>query len=356
MKNRKLISGIAAVALAGVVFSFTSGVTGDDPEMKQYEVIRMVNGEMTMFDTLVPKSSDYTADNYLSDLGFSEDKNVSIINLLDNCHGIEMTEMHHGDEKGEHKMMFIEMNVEGHEDIEIDENGNMVIIKMDSEELHEIKENGEGNEIIIEKRVIKSLDGENEEMTIDIDVEGMTEGLNIDSLIKVAMDDGGEGQVVMHKVVICDDSLKGMEGSKMEFHEMNSDGAHYQKSIDGDNHHIEVAVWGDEEDFTLLIVSDPNVNTRTKEQIETEGVESSEFKLYPNPSSTTSQIQLNFDNEASTTVHVTDMKGRTVAKMELGSVKGQVNHDINVSKWSKGVYIVQVEHGNEKMIERLIVE
>jgi hypothetical protein len=356
MKNRKIIGGLAAIALTGAVLSFTSGVNGEDPEMKQYEVIRMMNGEMTVFDTLIPKSSDYSADDYLSDLGFSEDKNVSIINLLDHFNEIEMTDMHHGDAHGEHKMMFIEMDEKAHEDIEMDENGNMVIIKMDGEEIHEIKENGEGNEVIIEKRVIKTSDGENEEMTIDIDVEGIVEGLNVDSLIKVAMNDDGEANVVMHKVLICDDSLKGMDGSIMEFHEMDVDGAHYHKEIGGDNHHMKVAVWGDEEDFTLLIVSDPNVNGGVRKGIEVEDVESSKFKLYPNPTSTTSQIQLNFDEKATTTIHITDMKGRTVAKMDLGSVKGQLNHDINVSKWSKGVYIVQVEHGNEKMIERLIVE
>jgi hypothetical protein len=50
------------------------------------------------------------------------------------------------------------------------------------------------------------------------------------------------------------------------------------------------------------------------------------------------------------------VNGKIVMKMYLGDFSGVFNKEIDVKVWSKGVYMVQVEHGNNKMIEKLIVE
>ena len=84
MKNVsvKVLAGIGALSLAGAIFSFTSDNNDNvEPESKRYEVIRMVNGEMMQFDTIVSVNSDYTPDDYLAELGFSNDKHIAIIDV-----------------------------------------------------------------------------------------------------------------------------------------------------------------------------------------------------------------------------------------------------------------------------------
>lgn len=80
------------------------------------------------------------------------------------------------------------------------------------------------------------------------------------------------------------------------------------------------------------------------------------FNLYPNPTTTASKLELNFADKAPTTITITDMRGSVVAEMELGEFQGQFTHEVNVEKWPKGVYVVQVDHGDEKILEKLIVE
>jgi len=79
MKNLKntLIGGIALCSLAGLVYSFSLHEDENNPTQKKYEVIRFVNGEMTTNDTIVDINSNYTEQDYLEDLGFSNDENIT---------------------------------------------------------------------------------------------------------------------------------------------------------------------------------------------------------------------------------------------------------------------------------------
>ncbi|MEZ4921963.1 MAG: T9SS type A sorting domain-containing protein [Crocinitomicaceae bacterium] len=362
----KLVGAAAIVGISAAVYSFTSENEPDGPEFKKIEVIRMVDGEVTTFDTIVDVKSDYSPEAYLADLGFEKDENINIINLLD-MH-IPHIEMHSDGEEikmghGE-KMIFIEMN----EDHEVKgDNGERIIEKKmiitDENGLQIEKEmDGESQEIRIEKKVVKSSKNGDEDISIEIDVEGILEQINIDSIIASALDgkEGENGPVVMQKVIVIDDEHDGeMEDIKMEFHEMNTEDADYHKKIEGPNHKMEVAVWnegGQSENFTLVIVSDPAMSAeKNTAKIENDKKVQS-LKLFPNPASESTQLQLNFEDKAPTVIRVTDVNGKIVAVMELGNFSGKYNHEFNVRKWSKGVYMVHVEHGNTKVIEKLIVE
>lgn len=331
-----MLAGVGAVALSAAVYSFATSDNPDQPKMKNYEVIRMVNGQTTTYDTTVAVNSNYSANDYLADLGFADDEQISIIDVTHNGETNEFTFSGEGHEHGERKVMMIHTDEE-------------------TEDFHQI-ENGDGNhEIRIEKKVIKTEDGE--DVDVQIDVDQILDGINIDSLVAVAMEghEGDSGQIFVKKMIISEDEVDG-DGTKMEWHSIDADGADYHKEISGYNHHMEIAVWGDEEDFTLVIVSDPSSNPGSKTMINEENKEVPVFKVFPNPTATTSELQLNFADKATTSILITDMKGATVAQMKLGEFKGQFNHTLDVSKWNKGVYIIQVDHGQEKMIEKLIVE
>jgi Secretion system C-terminal sorting domain len=382
MKNvsTKIIAGAAILGLAGVVYSFSSGDAPENPESKKYEVIRMVDGELTQFDTIVASTSDYTPDDYLNDLGFGADNNVNIIDMSSfdaNCFidGNVMGEECQGNGKPEGDCIFVyeseDENIEdgehviikkcikNGEEVDLEDGEHNIIIKKcikDGEEV-DLEEGDRNQEMRIEKRVFIDSDGEESDENVEMQIEIIMENLNMDSLIKVAMETEGMDaeNVIMRKVMIVDEEFEG-DGGTMEWHEMNTDGADYHKEIDGPNHHMEVAVWGEgEEDFTLLIVSDPNDSPSRAPS--TNGQSSkTELKLFPNPASTSSQIQLNFEKKAPTAITITDIQGKVITKLELGKFKGQFNHDIDVEKWESGVYLVHVSHGSEKFIEKLIVE
>ena len=53
----------------------------DEPEMKRIQIIRSYQGQVSTFDTLVPAGSGYTEHDFLAELGFEDDKNLSFIRV-----------------------------------------------------------------------------------------------------------------------------------------------------------------------------------------------------------------------------------------------------------------------------------
>lgn len=400
MKNVsvKILAGVGALSIAGAIYSFTAENNPEEKETKKYEVIRMVDGEMTTFDTIVTVSSDYTPQDYLNDLGFGDDENINIVDVT-KFNPENMMTIRHKDGNQEHhgeKMIFIEMDedVEISEDgdkeiiirknVEFDKNGDIIKSENDSDENvwiekgengEEVKirveknveiddngnivdpENDEDHEIKIEKKVIINKDGDEVE-DIQVDIDGMLEGFNIDSMIQVALAmegiEGDSQKVIMHKMIVTEEEFDG--DGNVEFHKIDTDGATYHKEVSGPGHHMEVAVWGDEEeDFTLVIVSNPDETPSRSASIEEEST-ITDLKLFPNPANESTQLQLNFKKKANTAITITDVQGKAVAKIDLGKFKGQFNHDIDVKGWESGVYLIHIIHGDEKMIEKLIVE
>ena len=340
MKNLKglIIGGIAVPVIAAGVYSFTSDTNPDSSEMKNYEVIRMVDGVMTTFDTTISANSSFSPNDYLAQLGFDNDDQISIIDFT---------------KSGENTFTFSNSH-EGE-----DHDGEMIVIEMNEDGEHQYSQtNGEVHEIKIEKQIIKTSDGENEDVEVNVDVQGLLDEINIDSLIASAMEghDGGSGQVLVKKMIVSEENIEGGDGNNT-WESIDATDADFHHQVSGPNHHMEVAVWGESEDFTMVIVSDPATNPANKAMVVTEDSnETPMFKLFPNPATTTSQLDLNFAKKAPTSINITDMRGRTVAKIELGDFVGPFNHTIDVSKWQKGVYVVQVDHGTEKIMEKLIVE
>lgn len=340
MKNAKaiILGGAAIAVLSAGVYSFTTDSNPTAPEMKNYEVVRMVDGQMTTYDTTLTASSTYSPTDYLADLGFSDDAQINIIDLT-----------HTGDENG------FTLNTDGPDNGE----GQVIIIEMDenSDDIQTTTNPDGTQEIRIEKTITKSSENGEEDVNVEVMLDGNMENINMDSLIAVAMagHQGDSGQVFIHKMIVTDEHHDG--NGDVEWEEIDATNADYHNEVHGPNHHMEVAVWGDGEDFTLVIVSDPSTSPSNKAMVSTDGKKQAPmFKLYPNPANQTSQLELNFEDKAPTSIIITDMKGAAVAKLELGDFVGQFTHKIDVSKMDKGVYIIQVDHGNEKIMEKLIVE
>lgn len=338
MKNSKaiILAGLAIGVGSYGVYSFTSDQNPELGAFKKYEVMRMVDGELTSFDTTIAANSTYSAEDYLADLGFSDDENINIIdftNLGENSFTFDAQHPHH-------------------------EDGEMIIIEMDDDQVHEHPHSNGDHEIIIEKHIMKIDSGSGEEVEVNVDVQGLMDEINIDSLIAAAMEghEGDSNHVIVKKMIISDERVEGGDGN-LEWESIDASDADIHHEIHGPNHHMEVAIWGDDENHTLVIISDPANRPQNKAMVVTEDdSEAPMFKLYPNPTTTASKLELNFADKAPTTITITDMRGSVVAQMELGEFQGQFTHEIKVEKWPKGVYVVQADHGDEKILEKLIVE
>lgn len=325
MKTRRnLIMGIGLIGIGATALSFVVA-NEEDPTMKKYEVIRSMNGEVQTFDTLVADNSNYTPQDYLNDLGFGDDEDVIIVDIFgSHPEGEEVTvdiEIEHDGEGGEnHQVIHKEVIV--NEEVEINEEGDQ--------------------QVWVEKKVIMH-DGENHEE------------MNIDSILAIHGVNPDSGDVQIRKVVIMETDEDMGDPSENTF--IIEGEPVYENSSNENGVNAHVQVFGDE-DFTLVIVSEEDLSPNKRSAIVNDAVNPSNnsISMFPNPAKQSTELQLNFKDEAPTTITITDVNGAVVAEMELGQFSGQFNHTIDLSKWAKGVYLVSVKHGNEQEVEKLIVE
>jgi len=334
-KSAKIVGGILTLSLVGTIYSFAQTQEKEEPQEKNYEVIRMVDGKVTVCDTTVNNPATFTPDDYLKLLGFDKDKEINIIDLS-NLHQEFISKSHSSDESVEKKMVFIEM---------------------DSEELSvDTKEN-----VTIEKRIIQTSSGDGTEQTMDIDV--LLEEINIDSIINSIDDGDGEKEIVISKVLISDNEGD-IDLEQQEWRSIDTEGADYISETEDGNRMTKVAVWGDCAESTLVIVSNPKIETEINKASDkkmfrsnnTEGIETFNAEVYPNPAQKNAQIKLDFKTKAPTVLTITDTKGALIEKIELGDFSGTHTKEINLDNYKSGVYIINIQHGDQNQIERLIVE
>lgn len=340
-----IIGGVAVVALSTLVYSFT--VNKEDPKEKKYEVIRSSDGEISTYDTILPFNSTYTEQNYLDDLGFGDDKLVEIIDLME----VAKYDKLNGLEGEGHKMMFISMDseefdhdceqvmkIEKHiiinegEEFMIDlQDGNMDSIM----EVFHSEFTDEKGDFIVKEMIF------HDSMMVEFDHQMES----LDSMLQI-LDVEIQDLDLLDSVEIIDNI------------EMNFDEADFHKVMNDEGTKIEIAYFGNrvDEDFTLLIVSDPKDEGHKDKILEANHHANTNFTMYPNPASNSTILKFNFSDEAKTEITITDINGKQIDKIKLEKSKGEVSHTLDVENWSKGVYFIEAIHGNEKIIEKLVVE
>ncbi|WP_165864979.1 T9SS type A sorting domain-containing protein [Rufibacter latericius] len=81
-----------------------------------------------------------------------------------------------------------------------------------------------------------------------------------------------------------------------------------------------------------------------------------ELQLFPNP--TNGEVNINFfsQKKAKSQVRVVDSQGKTVYQDDLGTVQGQVYKRYDLTKFGKGLYVVQVQLGKSAQSGKVVVE
>jgi hypothetical protein len=363
MKNTKTkwMGGLGLLGLGVVLLSF--GHAGDEPRFVRYEVIRSVNGEVVTHDTIVASGSAFTPEQYLAQLGFSADPNVEIISLP---HPHEMMLFNHRDMMHHcgDSMRIVNIEMEGfdpqmmHEQmILMNHPGGMtfgdsaMMFEMNLDK-HHAGMMDQHHQLMIEKNsMIKTLDSMDQQM---VEVQRWIELVNLDSLMALHELHGDSAMVFIHEIVI-ENGGDGTNVKKIEQHQAHGDPI-VERHGEAGTAQSGIKIFGGKENFTIVIVSDASAAPKSEVKIETANVPAGNLKLYPNPASKEVTVQLNFDEKAATHITVSNSEGKVVMQLSLGEFSGQHVETINVSKWSKGIYFVNVERPGTKIVEKLVIE
>lgn len=80
------------------------------------------------------------------------------------------------------------------------------------------------------------------------------------------------------------------------------------------------------------------------------------IKLYPNPTTGTSYIDINLPQAEKVSVDVVSIDGRVVASCDYGMINSTSRLPINTQNFAKGIYLVKINVGNLQKVLKLMVD
>lgn len=82
----------------------------------------------------------------------------------------------------------------------------------------------------------------------------------------------------------------------------------------------------------------------------------SDLNIFPNPASSTMNVVLTAEEAGQLTFRISDMTGRTISTESVENYGGEMQHTLNVSNLSKGLYLLSIEGSQGKTVHKFIVE
>ncbi len=83
--------------------------------------------------------------------------------------------------------------------------------------------------------------------------------------------------------------------------------------------------------------------------------ETSQIKIYPNPTNKTVAIKIQSNNPQSTTISIIDIQGKTIFSETLQN-SGKLTKTLDLSTYSKGIYLIKVETPVEQITQKIVIE
>jgi hypothetical protein len=103
---------------------------------------------------------------------------------------------------------------------------------------------------------------------------------------------------------------------------------------------------------TYYVNTDPRTSSIGNVKI----TESDFLKVYPNPASDYCTVNLDGPMSGMFDLKITDINGKVLRTERFRKVNGYIQHELDVSGLSPGIYMVNVTQGNQSYISRLVVE
>ncbi|GAA4298848.1 T9SS type A sorting domain-containing protein [Nibribacter koreensis] len=129
----------------------------------------------------------------------------------------------------------------------------------------------------------------------------------------------------------------------------------------GAERRLSLALPKEKERFEIIVLR-PTVKAEEPQKAKTskskEAKTNNDFKvsLYPNPTSGRFTVSFTIDKKSDTRLRVVDSTGRTVMEENAGMQKGLFTRDLDISKFGRGVYILQILCGKNVRSERVVVQ
>ena len=113
---------------------------------------------------------------------------------------------------------------------------------------------------------------------------------------------------------------------------------------------------GDKEDFTLVLVTenyDEANEGKTKMIFEHK---TKEMNLHPNPNDGLFMIRFESDENAKTTITVTDANGKKVLEEKLGKFSGKYEKEVDLKQYGSGLYTITIQSGDNVNIQKVMIK
>jgi hypothetical protein len=81
-----------------------------------------------------------------------------------------------------------------------------------------------------------------------------------------------------------------------------------------------------------------------------------QMALYPNPTSSITNLKFNLTESTDVTVNVLTIDGKRISSHNYGPLSGAQNIEINTMDWAKGIYLVEVVTGRASKVMKLSVQ
>lgn len=296
---------------------------------------------------------------------------------------MEKIKMHQEMKGDHHRIMKIEMDGEHEGNASMGHHKEIKIVHVDGEEGKEVKiicEKGEDGNM----KVKKIVDGKEVELSQD-ELDKMKKHHEMmkehHQLMEIEMGEMKDGEPRLeHRKEMKFISIEEEDGKEVKMiHEMGEDGKmKVQKFVDGKEvelspeelekmkKHHEMGVehhkmmkmehhkmmMEEGADFTIVLVTENIDATEAKSGV----TNTNDLKIYPNPNEGT--FTLNFDQKekAKTTIRIIDAQGKEVFQEDLGTFSGKYKKEIDLKQFGAGVYLINVQKGDQLTTEKVIVK
>jgi hypothetical protein len=315
-------------------FSFADSKDKKDeekPKVKHIKLVRSYQGETKTYDTLVPITSSYDAEDYLEELGFDDDANLSIIRLSGDSINCDFDEV------------FNHINFFSSDDFLEDFQIDLEKFELELEEgLSEIQKG------LDEVMAVQFID--NEMIDLSKLFDDSSNFFNAFTDTSFQTEDGAQVRVMCHVIGSESDSI---EWTNEVHHEVVKEYKEDDFNIDFTDVDIKVSMDEYEEDFTMVIVTVEEAGGGPGQSVISE---ENDFQLYPNPANDWIKLSAKFDKKAQTTVLISNLNGEVVKEVKMGTKKQIHTDPVDISKLKPGIYSVHILHGEERLIKQLVIQ
>lgn len=241
---------------------------------------------------------------------------------------------------------------------EDDEKKQVIIMKGDDEDMTDIEVEVEkeidddGNEVIKDKKVWITKDGERVELDDENAFEFKTEGDNItikvdDETIDIA--DFSNGKFEGENVMVFKTKASGEKGMKqtMDVSIEEKDGEKY----------IEIDIKRDAEMNVTIsdILKNDDALSEAKFDLKN-NLKASQLSYYPNPNNGKFNLKFSLDHKDEVTVSVLDILGNRIYNEKLMDFEGLYDNEINLLGKESGIYILQISQKKKALTRKILIE